>query len=311
MGLPSCGGGPPQCRARFRAAYAASALTVLCLAVKGPLGFTQPMKGGQLESQPRQLVTTRAELTEVGPAELEAAIRSGPVVLDVYAVWCGPCKMLEPTLEKLAEQLSAFEEEGLQVPQVLRMDSDQHSAKATSLGVEGLPTVIFFKGGAEVARLEGAVGLSQLEEEAAAAFGMELAGEESVMQLVTMADRVTARASSALPNKKRECKMQELELLVQVEDVLVLGVLGGGKWEQGSASLDATLQLLCRQFGQRVQVAMTDASKVPGVAESLQLGDLPAVVLFQEGSKVMQLEGPDAAAVRVEELEDLLSEAMD
>ncbi|CAJ1331189.1 unnamed protein product [Effrenium voratum] len=290
MGLPSCGGGPPQCRARFRAAYAASALTVLCLAVKGPLGFTQPMKGGQLESQPRQLVTTRAELTEVGPAELEAAIRSGPVVLDVYAVWCGPCKMLEPTLEKLAEQLSAFEEEGLQVPQVLRMDSDQHSAKATSLGVEGLPTVIFFKGGAEVARLEGAVGLSQLEEEAAAAFGMELAGEESVMQLVTMA---------------------ELELLVQVEDVLVLGVLGGGKWEQGSASLDATLQLLCRQFGQRVQVAMTDASKVPGVAESLQLGDLPAVVLFQEGSKVMQLEGPDAAAVRVEELEDLLSEAMD
>ncbi|CAJ1415989.1 unnamed protein product [Effrenium voratum] len=176
MGLPSCGGGPPQCRARFRAAYAASALTVLCLAVKGPLGFTQPMKGGQLESQPRQLVTTRAELTEVGPAELEAAIRSGPVVLDVYAVWCGPCKMLEPTLEKLAEQLSAFEEEGLQVPQVLRMDSDQHSAKATSLGVEGLPTVIFFKGGAEVARLEGAVGLSQLEEEAAAAFGMELAG---------------------------------------------------------------------------------------------------------------------------------------
>ena len=43
---------------------------------------------------------------------------------------CGPCKMLEPTLEKLAEQLSAFEEEGLQVPQVLRMDSDQHSAKA-------------------------------------------------------------------------------------------------------------------------------------------------------------------------------------
>lgn len=50
------------------------------------------------------------------------------------------------------------------------------------------------------------------------------------MQLVTMADRVTARASSALPNKKRECKMQELELLVQVEDVLVLGVLGGGRW---------------------------------------------------------------------------------
>lgn len=97
-----------------------------------------------LRSLPRRGLSARA-LTDVGAQELDAAVRSGaPVVLDVYAVWCGPCKLLEPALERLQQELNRDEE----VAQVLRIDSDLHSAKATELGVEGLPTVIFFNRGA-------------------------------------------------------------------------------------------------------------------------------------------------------------------
>eukprot|EP00913_Durusdinium_trenchii_P003479 g3221.t1 len=63
-----------------------------------------------------------------------------------------------------------------------------------------------------------------------------------------------------------------------------------GKWEQQSSALDGTLQLLQRQLGDQLQVVIVDASKLPGLVSSLQLGDLPAVVIFKDGGKAMQLE---------------------
>ncbi|CAE7216781.1 unnamed protein product [Symbiodinium sp. CCMP2456] len=233
-------------------------------------------------------------VTETSPPELDAAVRAGgSVLLDVYAVWCGPCKLLEPALRKLAGRLSSgeFDEPGIPSPQVLRLDSDRHTTKATALGVEGLPTVIFFKHGVETGRFEGSVSLSQLEDAAAAALGM--------VELLDDTGLATEVSS-----------LEELELTVQMEDVLMLGVLGSGKWEQDSAALDGTLQILRRQLGGQMQVLTLDASSLPGVAESLQLGDLPAVVIFQDGQKVMHLEGRDAAAANVDDLQDVLEDVV-
>ncbi|CAE7418485.1 unnamed protein product [Symbiodinium necroappetens] len=236
--------------------------------------------------------TERHCVVETSPSELDAVVRAGgSVVLDVYAVWCGPCKLLEPALRKLAGRLSSgeFDEPGIPSPQVLRLDSDRHSTKATALGVEGLPTVIFYKHGVETGRFEGSVSLSQLEDAAAAALGM--------VELLDDTGLATEVSS-----------LEELELTVQTEDVLMLGVLGSGKWEQDSAALDGTLQILRRQLGGQMQVLTLDASSLPGVAESLQLGDLPAVVIFQDGQKVMHLEGRDAAAANVDDLQDVLED---
>lgn len=77
------------------------------------------------------------------------------LVLDVYATWCGPCQMIAPILKEIAA------EEGDKL-RVVKMDSDQNQGLASKLKVSGLPTLVLFKGGEEIDRLEGAPTKEQL-----------------------------------------------------------------------------------------------------------------------------------------------------
>ena len=78
----------------------------------------------------------------------EMADARTPLLLDVYATWCGPCKMIAPMLESLASKLGSR-------ARVAKLDSDAEEAVSSELRVQGLPTLIFFKDGREVHRLEG------------------------------------------------------------------------------------------------------------------------------------------------------------
>jgi len=84
---------------------------------------------------------------------------STPMLLDVYAVWCGPCQMMAPQLQAAAEELGDS-------VRVAKIDSDKYPDWASQLRVGGLPTVIVFDGsGNEIERVEGALmkgGLVQL-----------------------------------------------------------------------------------------------------------------------------------------------------
>jgi thioredoxin 1 len=71
-----------------------------------------------------------------------------PTVVDFWAVWCGPCKMIAPALEEIA---SEYEEQ----LQVAKLDVDHNQAAAMKYGVMSIPTLILFKDGEPVERIVG------------------------------------------------------------------------------------------------------------------------------------------------------------
>jgi thioredoxin 2 len=81
---------------------------------------------------------------------------SVPVLVDFYADWCGPCKMMAPTLDELAQQRAG---EAL----VLKLDTEANPLTASRFGIRGIPTVIAFQGGKERARHVGLADMKVLE----------------------------------------------------------------------------------------------------------------------------------------------------
>jgi thioredoxin 1 len=71
-----------------------------------------------------------------------------PVVVDFWAPWCGPCRMLAPTIEKLAGEFEGKVKVG-------KMNTDENMDTPGSLRITAIPTVLVFQGGREVDRLVG------------------------------------------------------------------------------------------------------------------------------------------------------------
>ena len=80
-----------------------------------------------------------------------------PVLVDFYAEWCGPCQMISPIIDELAETYSGKIKVG-------KIDIDQSQELAGSQSVMSIPTIIFFKNGEKVEENVGAIDKGQLEE---------------------------------------------------------------------------------------------------------------------------------------------------
>ena len=80
-----------------------------------------------------------------------------PVVVDFYADWCGPCKMMSPVVEKLADTYADNVKIG-------KLNTDEAQSLAAKYGVMSIPNIVFFKNGEVVDRQVGAVPQSVLEE---------------------------------------------------------------------------------------------------------------------------------------------------
>lgn len=88
--------------------------------------------------------------------ESEVLNAQGLVMIDFWAPWCGPCRMISPTVEELSKEYSGR-------LKVMKLNTDENSEIATKYKIMGIPTIMFFKNGAKLDQIVGVVPKQQLK----------------------------------------------------------------------------------------------------------------------------------------------------
>ena len=82
---------------------------------------------------------------------------SGPVLVDFWAPWCGPCRVIAPSLEELAEEKDDL--------RIVKLNVDDNQQTAAQYQVLAIPTMILFRNGQEAKRIQGAMPKKRIEAE--------------------------------------------------------------------------------------------------------------------------------------------------
>jgi thioredoxin 1 len=100
-----------------------------------------------------------SEPIHVTDANFEKAVMQNPtpVIVDFWAPWCGPCKMVDPMLKKISQELG-------DKLIVAKVNTDENPQWATQFGVQGIPTMLFVYGGKIIHRQVGALPEKMLRE---------------------------------------------------------------------------------------------------------------------------------------------------
>ena len=95
-------------------------------------------------------------IVNVNNFEEEVLKANGKVLVDFWATWCGPCRMLAPTVSAVAEKYAGK-------VKVCKCDIDENIPLAEKYGIEVIPTLVVFENGAEVARNMGLMTAAEIE----------------------------------------------------------------------------------------------------------------------------------------------------
>jgi thioredoxin len=97
---------------------------------------------------PRPGATGDGHPVDLTDASFATTISSGPTVVDFWAAWCGPCRIIAPVIEQLASERRDI--------RFAKLNVDDNPRTAAQFGVQGIPLLIFFRDGQERGRLVGA-----------------------------------------------------------------------------------------------------------------------------------------------------------
>lgn len=95
-------------------------------------------------------------INELRDEDFKVEIGTGLVLVDFFAIWCGPCKLLHPVLEELASNNPNLK--------VIKIDVDDHEDLAREYGVISVPTLILFKNGNPISKQVGYIPLDVLQQ---------------------------------------------------------------------------------------------------------------------------------------------------
>jgi thioredoxin len=98
---------------------------------------------------------TNGHPIELSDADFASSISNGKFVVDFWAAWCGPCRMIAPVIDQLAAERTDV--------RFAKLNVDENSRTAAQFGVQGIPLLIFFKDGQERGRVVGVVPRPKIE----------------------------------------------------------------------------------------------------------------------------------------------------